>query len=87
VADARDHACANFARLRQVHIQFLLVEQRLHGLITILIELFSLLIGIAPLGGQGLILICHLMLQLEKCKGDYTGEWVSLQPCKETLSI
>jgi len=31
-----------------------------------LIELFSLRIGIAPLGGQGLILICHLMLQLRK---------------------
>ena len=46
-------------RLRQVNIKFLLVKQRLHGLVIILIKLFFLLVGIAPLGGQGLILICH----------------------------
>src|SRR5258706_5452363 len=58
--------CADFAGLRQVNIKLLLVKQRLHGLVVILIKLFSLLIGIAPLGWQGLILICHLMLQLRK---------------------
>jgi hypothetical protein len=31
-------------------------------------------VSIAPLGGQGLILICHLILRLRKCTWHYTVE-------------
>ena len=58
-------AITNLAGLRQVNTQFLLIQQRLHGLIVI-IDWFSLLVYIAPLGGQGWLLICHLILRLRK---------------------
>ena len=53
--------------MRQIDVQVLFVEQRLHRLIVIVvIMMFSLRIGIIPLCRKGLILICHLKLRLRK---------------------
>jgi hypothetical protein len=47
--DACNHTGANLAGLRQVDVQLLFVQQRLHRLIVVIIVLlFSLRIGITP---------------------------------------
>ncbi len=63
--DAGNRASADLARLRQVDVEILFIAAAT-PCSDCLRLLFSLLTGIAPLSGQGFILICHLRLRLRK---------------------
>ena len=66
VTRALASALADFARLRHVHIQFVVSKQRFHALRA----LVSLLADVAPLRLQGLVRFRHLLTPvLQKVDG------------------